>query len=98
MKLKLLTLLILWTTLSTAQNLYIPSFERYLFTATSDGSEGLRVNPANMGFRHKINFAVYLSSLRKFSVKNYETGLFLQTMNLGIGMKSVRLGDSTSLL
>lgn len=99
MKPKLLFLLILLTaTFSNAQNLYLPNFERYLFTATSDGAEGLRLNPANMGFRHRTNFTLYLSSSEKFSLKNYDAGLFIQMMRLGLGIKSSKVNDSTSLL
>ncbi|MFN3135713.1 MAG: signal peptide peptidase SppA, partial [Candidatus Kryptonium sp.] len=85
-------------TLSNAQNLYLPNFERYLFTATSDGAEGLRLNPANMGFRHKTNFALYLSSSERLSLKNYDAGLFIQTMNFGFGAKNSKVNDSTSFL
>ncbi len=98
MKLKFLPPLLLLIATLNAQNLYLPNLERYLFTATSDGSEALRLNPAAMGFKHKTNFTLYLSPSEKLSLKNYDAGLFIQMMRFGLGMKNSRVGDSTAFL
>lgn len=98
MKAKLFALLILTTAISLAQSLYVPSFERYLFTATADGSEFLRINPASMGFPHKANFSLYLSSGEKFSFKNYDAGFFFQSMRFGFALKRAKIQNQTSTL
>ncbi len=79
------------------QNIHPPNFERYLFSATSDGAQGLRLNPANVGFPHR-NLLLYLSPEEKFSFKNYNAGFFLQSMRFGIGIDRIKTKDTNSIL
>lgn len=98
MKKIILTLcfLILVSQLQT-QNIHPPRFERYLFSATSDGAQGLRLNPANVGFPHR-NFFLYLSPEENFSLKNYNAGFFLQSMRFGLGLDRIKTKDVSSIL
>ncbi|CUU10865.1 signal peptide peptidase SppA [Candidatus Kryptobacter tengchongensis] len=98
MKAKFIVVLILTTAITVAQNLYLPNLERYLFTATSEGSEALRLNPASLGFKHQTNFSLYLSPSGELSLKNYDAGFYLQTMRFGFALKRTKIQEKTSLL
>jgi len=99
MKAKILILLLTLLAVLHSQNLYLPNFERYLFTATSDGAQGLRLNPANLGFAHRPNSLIYITSGEKFSFKNYDAGIFIQLMRLGFGFKTAKIeGQKSTLL
>ncbi|CUT05147.1 hypothetical protein [Candidatus Kryptobacter tengchongensis] len=98
MKAKFIVVLILTTAITVAQNLYLPNLERYLFTATSEGSEALRLNPASLGFKHLTNFSLYLSPSGELSLKNYDAGFYLQTMRFGFALKRTKIQEKTSLL
>ncbi len=98
MKAKILILLLTFLSVLHSQNLYFPNFERYLFTATSDGAQGLRLNPANIGFAHRLNSLIYITSTEKFSFKNYDAGLFIQLMRLGFGFKTAKIESQKSTL
>jgi protease-4 len=80
-----------------AQNIHPPRFERYLFSATSDGAQGLRLNPANIGFPHR-NLLIYLSQEENFSFKNYNVGFFFQSMRFGFGLDRIKIKDTNSIL
>ncbi len=92
----ILWLLILVSQLQT-QNIHPPRLERYLFSATSDGAQGLRLNPANIGFPHR-NFLLYFSPEEKFSLKNYNMGFSLQFMRFGLGLDRIKTQDTNSIL
>ncbi len=81
-----------------AQDIKPPKFENYLFTANSDGAKGLRLNPANIGFAHKINSLLYFHTREKFSLKNYDAGFFLQIMRLGFGLNRTKTQNENSTL
>ncbi len=98
MKAKISILLLAILSTLNSQNLYLPNFERYLFTATSDGAQGLRLNPASTGFAHRFNSLIYITSGEKFSFKNYDAGLLFQFMRLGLGFKTAKFDAQKSTL
>lgn len=96
-KIFLILLLLISVPMLQAQNIHPPRLERYLFSATSDGAQGLRLNPANAGFPHR-NFIFHFSPEKISSFKNYNAGLSTQLMRLGFVLDRINTQDVNSTL
>jgi protease-4 len=81
-----------------SQTLHPPTIERYLFSATTEGADGVRLNPAITGIKHHVNFNFYVSTFNKPLSKNFDFGFLLQNNRAGLGLKSEKFGDSSMTL
>ena len=81
-----------------SQTLHPPIIERYLFSATTEGADGIRFNPAITGIKHHTNFNFYVSTFNKPLSKNFDLGFLFQNNRAGLGLKSEKFGDSSMTL
>lgn len=69
-------------------NLYNPSNELYLYSASSEGANGFRYNPAVLGLKHRLNITFNMF-INNYKNKTYldEADLLINSGIIGIGSR-----------